>query len=165
MKISAVRLAFNGKPNNYLKIDEYVSRSAQPQKDDFKWLSEQGVTDVFNFRTMAVTGVDFDEKTEVERYGMRYHNIPSVTKLPKEENVDRFLKEVEEVKSREGKAHIHCKAGADRTGMYAFIYKSKQNIGNVVDNLKEWIALGHNKTRYPNLEDWACRLVKKKFNK
>ena len=166
MKISRIQsISFNGKPNNYLKIDETVSRSAQPKKEDFKWLKEQGVTDVFNFRTMIVSGVDFDEKKEVERLGMRYHNIPSITKEPKEENVDRFLKEIDEVKSRNGKAHIHCKAGADRTGMYAFIYKAKEGIDNTVENVKEWIAHGHNKKLYPHLEEWACRFNETHFKR
>lgn len=53
------RIAFNGKPTNYLKIDDVVSRSAQPKKADFAWLKEQGVTDVFNFRTMIVSGLFF----------------------------------------------------------------------------------------------------------
>ena len=165
MRSCAIQLSFNGKPNNYARIDDSVLRSAQPQKEDFKWLREQGVTDVFNFRTMHVSGVDFDEKTEVERLGMRYHNIPSHTKYPKEENIDRFLKEIDEIKSNGGKAHIHCKAGADRTGMYAFIYKAKEGIGNTIDNVKEWLAHGHNKKLYPNLEDWTKNFIHHRFEK
>lgn len=166
MKLCAIQnISFNGKPNNYAKIDETVSRSAQPKKEDFAWLKEQGVTDVFNFRTMHVSGVDFDEKTEVERLGMKYHNIPSITKQPKEENIDMFLKEVDEVKANGGKAHIHCKAGADRTGMYAFIYKAKENLGNTMDNVKEWLAHGHNQKLYPDLEGWTRQFINKKFGK
>lgn len=165
MKICVIQLSFNGKPNNYAKIDESVSRSAQPQKEDFKWLKERGVTDVFNFRTMYVAGVDFDEKSEVEQLGMRYHSIPSHTRHPNEENIDRFLKEVDEVKANSGKAHIHCKAGADRTGMYAFIYKAKEGIGNTIDNVSEWLAHGHNKKLYPNLEDWARKFINNRFGK
>lgn len=165
MRIYSVQLSFNGKPNNYAKIDESVSRSAQPQKEDFKWLKAQGVTDVFNFRTMGLSGLDFDEQTEVEKLGMRYHSIPSYTRQPKEENIDQFLKEVDEVKLQGGKAHIHCKAGADRTGMYAFIYKAKENIGNTVENVKEWLAHGHNKKLYPNLEDWTKNFINRKFGK
>ncbi len=166
MKLCAIqKISFNGKPNNYAKIDETVSRSAQPQKEDFTWLKEQGVTDVFNFRTMHVSGVDFDEKAEVERLGMKYHNIPSYTRQPKEENIDTFLREIDEVKTKGGKAHIHCKAGADRTGMYAFIYKAKENISNTVDNVKEWLAHGHNKKLYPNLENWTRQFINKRFGK
>ena len=40
---------------------------------------------------MAVPGVDFDEKAVIESLGMKYHNIPSSTRNPKEENIAEFL--------------------------------------------------------------------------
>lgn len=156
---------FTGKPKNYSKIDDIVSRSAQPQKEDFSWLKKQGVTDIFNFRTMTVSGLNFDEKQEVENLGMKYHNIPSITNKPNENNIDSFLRQIDKVKQNGGKAHIHCKAGADRTGMYAFIYKSKNHIDNSINNIKEWFMYGHNNKRYPNLVDWTQEFVKKRFSK
>ena len=72
------------------------------------------------------------------------------------------LELTEKVKEKNGKLHIHCKAGADRTGMYAFIYKGIQNIGTLVENEKEWITKGHNIERYPDLRNWAKAFVKKK---
>lgn len=158
-------LVFTGKPKNYLNIDDTVSRSAQPQKEDFLWLKNQGVTDVFNFRTMTVSGLNFDEKNEVEKLGMNYHNIPSVTRYPREENIDLFLSEIDNIKKNGGKAHIHCKAGADRTGMYSFIYKTKNHIDNSINNIKEWFAHGHNNKQYPNLVSWTQEFVKKRFSK
>lgn len=159
MKISAI--SFCGKPDNYAIIDDYVSRSAQPELDDLRWLKEQGVTDIFNFRTMHVSGLDFDEGLTVNELGMKYHSIPSKTSEPSEKNVYKFLKEVEEVKSNGGRAHIHCYAGADRTGMYAFIYKMKNNIGNLGENKAEWLDRGLHKGLYPNLMGWAERFVKR----
>ena len=159
MRINAI--SFKGIPSNYSKIDNTLSRSAQPMADDFAWLKEQGITDIVNFRTMVVSGVEFDEKTAVESLGMKYHNIPSITSKPEEKNVKEFLNLAKNVADKKGKLHIHCKAGADRTGMYAFIYKAMQNIGNLVENEKEWIAKGHNIQRYPDLRVWTKELVNK----
>lgn len=159
MKIVLSKVDFKGQPRNYLKIDDTVSRSAQPQKDDFLWLKEQGVTDIFNFRTMFDSGLDFSEKECVEALGMKYHNIPSISAMPMERNVKRFLKGIEEVKKNGGKAHIHCKAGADRTGMYSFIYKMLKGIGTLAENKSEWIKRGHNRKRYPDMMQWAEALV------
>ena len=159
MKVSMSLQNFMGKPNNYAILDKYVSRSAQPQKEDILWLKEQGITDIFNFRTMYRAGIDFDEELTVKELGMRYHSIPSITSQPSEENIDLFLKGVEEVKNKGGKAHIHCQAGADRTGMYAFIYKMKLGIGTLSSNLEEWLALGHNYQRYPELMEWTKNFV------
>lgn len=161
MKISASGVVFSAKPRNYLKIDDTVSRSAQPLKEDFSWLKEQGVTDIFNFRTMHSPGLDFSEKDCVEALGMKYHNIPSISAAPEESKVKEFLKEVELVHKNNGKAHIHCKAGADRTGMYSFIYKMLHGIGSLEENKSEWVKHGHSRKRYPNMIAWAENLVNK----
>ena len=161
MNIHFTNLNFNGKPDNYAIIDKYLSRSAQPQKEDFSWLKEQGVTDIINFRTMYRPDIDFNEKVEVERLGMNYHNIPTITKEPLEENVDTFFKEVEHIKQNGGKAHIHCKAGADRTGMYAFLYKVKNGLGSLSKNQAEWFAFGYHYKLYPELMEWARNFVLK----
>lgn len=161
MNVSFSTINFQGKPDNYSVIDKYVSRSAQPQKEDFKWLKEQGVTDIVNFRTMFRPDVSFDEQKEVEALGMRYHNIPSITKQPTEENVNTFLKEIELIKQKDGKVHIHCKAGADRTGMYAFIYKMKNGLGSLPKNQAEWFEHGYHYKLYPDIMEWARNLVLK----
>ena len=154
-------ISFRGIPKNYAIIDKTLSRSAQPMAEDFVWLKEQGVTDVVNFRTMVVSDVEFDEKTSVEALGMKYHNIPSITSKPTESNVREFLDLAKNVADKNGKLHIHCKAGADRTGMYAFIYKAMQNIGSLAENEKEWLARGHNVQKFPNLRAWTKELVNK----
>ena len=155
------KISFLGQPKNYAVIDRYLSRSAQPEKEDLEWLKEKGVTDIFNFRTMTVSAINYDEQKEVEALGMKYHNIPSITKKPTEENVDTFLKEVEKVKQNGGKAHIHCKAGADRTGMYAFIYKMKHDLGSLPRNQAEWFEHGYHYKLYPEIMEWARNLVLK----
>ena len=161
MKNCFSTLNFLGKPENYAVIDKYVSRSAQPQKEDFAWLKSQGVTDIFNFRTMNKQKVNFDEEKEVAVQGLRYHAIPSTTIEPKEENVNRFLKEIEEVKAKGGKAHIHCMAGADRTGMYSFIYKMKNHLGTQAENIAEWCEHGFHYKKYSNLIPWAEKFLLK----
>ncbi len=155
-------ISFKGKPDNYKKIDNTVSRSAQPKAEDFKWLKEQGVTDVINFRTMYVSGIGFDEKSLVEQNGMKYHNIPSHTKTPNEQNIGKFLDIVDNVQKQGGKVHIHCKAGADRTGMYSWIYKQTHNLGSMKSNEKEMLEMGHHYNLYPNLINWIKNFLTKK---
>jgi len=129
------------------------------------WLKEQGVTDIFNFRTMYNSEINFDEEKEVRALGMKYHSIPSRTSKPSEDNILRFLKEIAEVKANKGKAHIHCYAGADRTGMYAFIYKMLNNIGSLLENKAEWIDRGLHRGIYPELMGWTEEFVKRAVHK
>ena len=159
--IKLLQINFYGQPQNYAIIDKYVSRSAQPQKEDLLWLKKQGVTDIFNFRTMFKSAINFDEKEEVEKLGMRYHNIPSITSKPSESNVDRFLSEIDAIIASNGKAHIHCMAGADRTGMYSLIYKSLKNIQSWTFNTFEMIKMGHNIDKYPKLIAWIQNYIQK----
>ena len=161
MKILFSNIKFAGKPYNYSVIDKFVSRSAQPKKEDLKWLKELGVTDIVNFRTMYTPDINFDEKAEAEKLGIKYHSIPSVTKHPKEENIDLFLKKIEEIKSKGGKAHIHCKAGADRTGMYAFIYETINGIKTLPKSQAEWFEHGYHYKLYPDLMEWTRNFVLK----
>lgn len=153
-------ICFTGVPENYATIDNYVSRSAQPKEDDFVWLKDNGVTDIVNFRTMTVPELDFDEPELVKSLGMKYHSIPSVSKYPQEKNVFDFLALADEILSQNGKLHIHCKQGADRTGMYSYLYKSYKHIGSESENIAEWIAKGLHLEKYPNLISWAQNFVK-----
>lgn len=155
---------FKGCPLNYQKINDVLSRSSQPALEDFSWLKDEGVTDIINFRTMYEAGQDFDEETVVKGLGINYHHIPSYTRHPNENNVYKFLDLVEAISGSGGKVHIHCKAGADRTGMYAFIYKTIKGIDSIVNNEKEWVAKGHNINLYPHLRNWAKNFIYKIVN-
>ena len=159
MRILSSNMNFKGQPENYAIIDKYVSRSAQPQKEDLLWLKEQGVTDIFNFRTMYMPDINYNEEAETKKLGIKYHSIPSITRQPQEKNIRHFLEEINKVKENNGKAHIHCKAGADRTGMYAFIYKMLNNIGTLSKNQAEWFERGYHYRIYPGLMEWTKNLV------
>ncbi len=161
MKIQPTNLIFKGKPENYAKIDYYLSRSAQPMRDDFIWLKNRGVTDIINFRTMHNPKLDFDEKTVVESLGMKYHNIPTTSAAPEENKIFAFLELIQSIKNNQGKAHLHCKAGADRTGMYSFIYKGVNKIGDIRQNEVEWLMHGHRQERYPEMISWAENILQK----
>ena len=102
----------------------------------------------------------FDEKSQVARLGMKYHNIPTLPDKPSEAGIKTFLNLMDEIINKGGKAHIHCRAGADRTGMYAFVYKSIKNIGNPVENEVEWLMHGHNYKKFPDLITWTKKTLK-----
>lgn len=147
------------KPENYKQIDKYLSRSAQPTLKELKWLKKHGVTDVVNLRTMEVPDINYNEAQAVKELGMTYHNIPSISMYPKKENVGKFLDIVEGVKQNGGKVHVHCKEGADRTGMFSYIYERLNNIGTIKDNLQELIDHNWHKDKYPYLNEWAETFV------
>ncbi len=92
---------------------------------------------------------------------MKYHSIPSITSRPQLDNVKKFLGIVENIKQQNGKVLFHCFHGSDRTGMYAFIYRMKNNIGTFAENIADIHSKGFNKTKYPNLIHWAQECLKR----
>ena len=110
---------------------------------------------------MVRPGIDFDEKKVVESLGMKYHNIPTITSQPNETNVLKFLDLAKRVKEKSGKLHMHCQLGADRTGLYAFIYQTLKGLGTPFENIQEWLMLGHNHRQYPGLRKWAVDFILK----
>lgn len=156
-------------PPNYKKIDEFVSRSAQPNEENFKWLKEQGVTDVINFRTMIAPAIDFNEAEVSKKLGITYHNIPtSESDLNKqggvEEKLSNFFDIVDNIRALGKKVHLHCKAGADRTGFFSLLYKSRYNIDTFEQNAAEMLEMGHNQNRYPNIINYVRAIICTKLN-
>ena len=155
-------------PPNYGKIDEFVSRSAQPSADNFLWLREQGVTDVVNFRTMYEPAIDFSEGKVLQGLGMNYHPTPLATRFLTASNepaviqkISDVLRIIDRVKQMGGKIHIHCKAGADRTGFFSLMYKTINGLGSLEGNIKEFYEMGHHKDRYPNMAAFARHIAQK----
>ena len=162
MKIQLINpLTFQGKPSNYGIVNANLTRSAQPLPEDFAWLKEDGVTDVINLRTNTDTSILFDEATETRKLGMRYHNIAINHRNPTEKNITDFLDIMDTVEKNNGKAHMHCLEGRDRTGLCAYIYERLKGIGTAAESEERWLKFGHNTERYPNLRGWAKSLVPK----
>ena len=109
---------------------------------------------------MIAPSLNFNEEQTVQKLKMNYHNIPSISKLPNSKNVGKFLNIIDDVKKRNGRVHIHCKQGADRTGMYAYIYERLNNIGTEGSRIIELFKHGYHFERYPKLIDWAMNFVK-----
>ena len=148
------------KPVNYKMVDLTLSRSGQIERQNVPWLKVNGFTDVINLRTMRNPAIDFDEGKTLEASGIKYHNIPSVSRSPMVENVNKFLKTVEDIKSAGGKVLVHCKQGADRTGMYVYIYESLNEIGTTFSRVLEMFRHGYHYRTYPHLIKWANDFVK-----
>jgi protein tyrosine/serine phosphatase len=108
----------NVKIKNFGQMDERFYRGAQPKEEDFKDLLSIGIKTVVDLRDNP----ESYEKQDVEALGMRYVNIPmSDSEYPKAEQVDRFLKLIEEPMT--GKFYVHCAGGRHRTGVIGAVYR------------------------------------------
>jgi protein tyrosine phosphatase (PTP) superfamily phosphohydrolase (DUF442 family) len=119
---------------NFGQVTENLYRGAQPTSNGFAELKTMGVGLIINFREdpseIAV------EKREVESLGMVYIGMPwnAHDKLSSA-NVERFLETIRD--HSETKMFVHCKRGADRTGLMVAAYRIAMEHEKVADALSE----------------------------
>jgi tyrosine-protein phosphatase SIW14 len=105
---------------NYHKINDKVHRGAQPSDQGFQSLAKMGVKTVIDLRQTDSRSAA--EKRVVEGSGMRYVNIPMLgMHTPNPADVAKVLALLEDKDA--GPVFVHCKRGADRTGMVMACYR------------------------------------------
>ena len=114
-----------GSPNpnlpNFQKVDDHVYRGGQPSDAGFMDLSKLGVKTVIDLRQTGEHS-QADEEKIVTGLGMRYVSIPMKgMSTPKDQQVEAVLALFNDTKN--GPVFVHCKRGADRTGMVVAVYR------------------------------------------
>lgn len=110
----AVPLTESGLPNLH-RVDDGLFRGAQPSAEGMRSLERMGVRTVVNLR---VTGSDREELLGTQ---LAYEHISFKPWHPEDEDVGAFLRIVTDPTRRP--VFVHCRHGADRTGMMVAIYR------------------------------------------
>ena len=106
---------------NFQKVDDHVYRGAQPTDSGFKDLAQLGIKTVVDLRDIGEHS-QADEQKIVTDLGMRYVNIPMHgMSSPKDDQVAAVEALFNETAG--GPVFVHCKRGADRTGMVIAVYR------------------------------------------
>jgi protein tyrosine/serine phosphatase len=132
---------------NFSQVDTRVYRGAQPTEDGIKYLAQIGVKTVIDLRAA-------DERSEAEEKmvdasGMKYVNIPmSGRTAPTEEQISRILGILE---SDQGAVFVHCKRGADRTGVVIASYRIDRDGWDNARALSEAKARGMAPSQLPRM--------------
>lgn len=106
--------------HNFGHVSESLYRGAQPNAAGFSALHDMGVSIVVNFRDE--TDEMAAEQRQVESAGMKYVGIPwRGQDEPSNQQVAQFLDLLRA--NPNTKIFVHCKAGADRTGVMVAAYR------------------------------------------
>ena len=108
-------ISTQGVPNLH-KVTADLYRGGQPEVEGFRELAAMGIKTVVNLRT---TGTD---RGETASAGLAYERIWFRTWHPEDEDVIRFVRIVTDPSRTP--VFVHCKRGADRTGMMCAVYRT-----------------------------------------
>jgi protein tyrosine/serine phosphatase len=117
--LSQAAPSYPGLPN-FHKVTDKLYRGAQPRKDGLKKLASLGVQTILNLRgedenTLA-------EQQEAKALGLKYYALPmGGLSRPTDEQVAQALAIVNDPEN--GTVFVHCKHGADRTGVIIACYR------------------------------------------
>ncbi|WP_456322998.1 fused DSP-PTPase phosphatase/NAD kinase-like protein [Hydrogenimonas sp.] len=140
---------------NLHKVDDNLYRSSQPTPWQLKRIvKEKGIKTVINLRgTHPESPVYMLEKKTCEELGVKMIDIEIYSRaIPERKRLEKMARAFEEA---EYPALMHCKAGADRTGLAATFYLyHKEGIPlEKIDQLK-FIPYGHIKSSNAGIIDY-----------
>jgi protein tyrosine phosphatase (PTP) superfamily phosphohydrolase (DUF442 family) len=103
-----------GLPNLY-KVSDNLYRGARPTADGIQELRKLGIKTVVNLEESN------GEQTSVTDAGLAYEHIPMTAFSVKDDEMVHFLRTIGDPNC--GPLFVHCRRGADRTGLMCAIYR------------------------------------------
>ena len=100
--------------HNLYMVDTGVYRCAQPDKTAFAELKIIGISEVLNLRYLR------SDKRYAKTTDLTVHHVKM---LAGKSDFDKLVKTLRIIKNRNGAIVIHCKHGADRTGLVLALYR------------------------------------------
>lgn len=145
---------------NFHRVNDQLYRGAQPKADDLRKLAAMGIKTIVNLRREDDHTVQ--EAAVARSLGLRYFNVPMRDmSRPTDEQVSRALAIINAPENQP--VFVHCKRGADRTGVVIACYRIAHDGWTLKQGTKEAKHYGMSWTQFgmkDYIEDFAERLQK-----
>jgi tyrosine-protein phosphatase SIW14 len=134
---------------NFARIGQTLYRGAQPKSFAYNELKNIGVAIVVDFREEKSEIAS--EKREVEGTGMQFVSLPwTASHGPVSEEITSFLNLVRA--NPDKKIFVHCRRGADRTGLMVAVYRINFDHWTPAQAVEEMHTFHYRSFLLPNLE-------------
>jgi len=151
------KVSIPGVPNAG-RVNAHLYRGAQPTVAGLAALRSLGVDTIVSF-TLEGDGARAEAAT-ARSLGLRYVHMPwSASSVPSERYVADFLELVSPTQSRV--VFVHCKAGADRTGLMIAAYRILSDRWTYERAMDEMSAFGYEAEFHPQLRSFVRALANK----
>lgn len=146
----AVEINEPGLPNFY-KVSENLYRGAQPDANGFAKLKEMGIRTIINLRTFH------SDNDKISDANIGYEQIRMQAWRTEYKDIVKFLKIVTD--PNKTPVFVHCRHGADRTGLMCAVYRTTIQDWTKQDAIDEMIYGGYGFHHiWKNLPDYLMQL-------
>jgi len=137
---------------NFGRMNDRLYRGAQPTNAGFRHLRDLGIGTVVRL-SLGDEGTR-SERAIVKALGMRFIGLPwSSAHDPTAEQVVEFLRFAELYPDE--RIFVHCKAGADRTGVFVALYRMVLDRWSAADAIDEMKAFHYRYVFLPHLQSYV----------
>lgn len=142
---------------NFHYVDETLMRGAKPTQAQLQELKDNGVKTIISFCTNynqqnPKTKVFPDEANWANKLGIDFYWMPfRSAENPLKQDIDTFFKVTDEARQNGERVFIHCRHGADRTGVFSAMYRLRNQNIKLSDVIRELMKYGHDANHNPNI--------------
>ena len=142
---------------NFHVVDSTLMRGAKPTEAQLKELKSNGVKSIISFCTNfnpqnPKLKIPPDEANWAQKLGMDFYWMPMRSNSnPKKEEVNAFFAITDQARAKGEKVFIHCRHGADRTGLFSAIYRLRNQNVRLSDVIRELMFYGHDANHNQNI--------------
>lgn len=135
---------------NFHRVNEWLYRGGQPSMESLASLKLLNIQTVISLRWRK--GDIARERVRVTELGMKFVNIPlNYWTLPTQNNVDEFLKVLDDEQNRP--TFVHCFHGADRTGVLIAMFRIMRSGWSLNEAYQEMLECG-----FHRFHNWHFKL-------
>lgn len=120
--------------DNYFVVDEKLHRSSHPSYSTLKKAASLGVTQVISLRHPGKISYQLLDEIWTDHLGLKF--ISYSMSAGDISDTSTYLNILDQINNNRGKTLIHCKSGADRSGLVSALYLLNQSVPQIQKSLQ-----------------------------